>query len=555
MSRGGRPPDLVGAGRRPPDQPDDLVAVAAEQVAQPAAEEAGRAGHQDPHAPIFADIRAGGCGTGVPWALPPGGRARSRALSPSLAQRECRWATVIFARADHARRRQPGDDRARPRAAPARRGSRRPAARRSRSSPASRASARPGSSRSCWPPSPPTTVVLVGQAEPGSLARPVRGAAGRPRRPRRRRPRAARRRSADPARSPVERLHTGAAPSSTDLVGDRPAVLVFEDLHWADSESAALFERIADQRGPAAARSAPTGRTRSPAAHPVAGAARPGSERRHAVTHVGLERFGEADTAALLAAVTGRPGAVPGGGRAAPAHRRQPVLPRGAAARARGRRPRGARTSSRCRGASPRCCAARSTTSSPSSAADRRGGRRARPPGATSTCSPRSPAPSEDELITRAARPGRPAACWSSPARTSSASGTPWSARRSPASCSAGSAAGCTRPRSTRCSPTRPAAADPAMVAHHAQAAGRYDDMVAAARAGRRALPVDRLGLPGAAAGRDGPGRGRRRPRAARRRGPGGLAGRPARRRRRLRPPLARPGRAPRPTAPTRSTC
>ncbi len=150
---------------------------------------------------------------------------------------------------------------------------------------------------------PAEAVVLVGHAEPGSLARPyevlldaVDGRSGLDD--------AQLDSLADPARSPVERLQSGLA-IVNDVIGDRPAVIVFEDLHWADSESAALFERIADQPG----RRLLIG-TYRPAEvtrrNPVA-ALLGRLERRHEVTHVRLERFGEADTAALLAAVTGRP--------------------------------------------------------------------------------------------------------------------------------------------------------------------------------------------------------------------------------------------------------
>lgn len=150
------------------------------------------------------------------------------------------------------------------------------------------------------------TVILVGQAEPGSLSRPyevlldaiddhpevdeTRLAA-----------------LADPRRSPVERLHTGLAIVNA-LIGDAPAVIVFEDLHWADSESAALFERIADQRGPRLLIGTyrPDEVTRR---QPVAGLlAR--MERRHALTHVLLERLTPGQTAALLAAHTGAPAPV-----------------------------------------------------------------------------------------------------------------------------------------------------------------------------------------------------------------------------------------------------
>jgi DNA-binding NarL/FixJ family response regulator len=150
---------------------------------------------------------------------------------------------------------------------------------------------------------PPETVVLVGQAEPGSLSRPYEVLLD-----------AIDGRAevdedqlellADPRRSPVERLHTGLA-ILADLIGDAAAVIVFEDLHWADSESAALFERIADQRGPRLLIGTyrPDEVTRR---QPVAGLlAR--LERRHAVTHVRLDRLTPSQTAALLAAATGAP--------------------------------------------------------------------------------------------------------------------------------------------------------------------------------------------------------------------------------------------------------
>jgi DNA-binding CsgD family transcriptional regulator len=111
----------------------------------------------------------------------------------------------------------------------------------------------------------------------------------------------------DPTRSPVERLHTGLS-IVADLVGEGPAVLVFEDLHWADSESAALFERIADQDGPRVLIGTyrPDDVTRR---HPLAGLlAR--MERRYAITHLRLGRLTPPQTAAMLAAATGRPAPV-----------------------------------------------------------------------------------------------------------------------------------------------------------------------------------------------------------------------------------------------------
>ncbi|MEU4241825.1 AAA family ATPase [Actinoplanes sp. NPDC026619] len=150
---------------------------------------------------------------------------------------------------------------------------------------------------------PAGTVVLVGQAEPGSLSRPYEvlldAIDGRPGVDEQQLAALA-----DARRSPVERLHTGLA-ILADLIGDAAAVIVFEDLHWADSESAALFERIADQRGPRLLIGTyrPDEVTRR---QPVAGLlAR--MERRHAVTHVRLDRLTPVQTAALLAAATGAP--------------------------------------------------------------------------------------------------------------------------------------------------------------------------------------------------------------------------------------------------------
>ncbi|MEJ3746229.1 AAA family ATPase [Actinomycetes bacterium KLBMP 9797] len=153
---------------------------------------------------------------------------------------------------------------------------------------------------------PEETVVLVGQAEPGSLARPYEvlldAIDGHPDVD----PEQLAALS-DPRRSPVERLHTGLT-LLAGLVGEAPAVIVFEDLHWADSESAALFERIADQRGPRLLIGTyrPDEVTRR---QPVAGLlAR--MERRHALTHVRLDRLTPSQVASLLAAATGAPASV-----------------------------------------------------------------------------------------------------------------------------------------------------------------------------------------------------------------------------------------------------
>ncbi len=149
---------------------------------------------------------------------------------------------------------------------------------------------------------PAGTTVLVGHAEPDSLSRPYEmllGAVGEA-------PLSEALLDAlvDPARSPVERLHTGLQIVAA-LAGDGPAVIVFEDLHWADSESAVLFERLAEQGG--ARLLVGTYRPDEVTSrHPMA-ALLARLERRYQVTHLRLERLDLADTAALLAATSGAP--------------------------------------------------------------------------------------------------------------------------------------------------------------------------------------------------------------------------------------------------------
>ncbi len=152
---------------------------------------------------------------------------------------------------------------------------------------------------------PPETVVLVGHAEPGSLARPYEvlldAIDGRPEVDQDQLSV-----MTDARHSHVERLQTGLS-IVDDLVGDAPALIVFEDLHWADSESAGLFERIAglDSRGPRLL----IGTYRPDEVtwrQPLAGLLER-LERRHLVTHVRLGRLMLSGTAAFLAAATGKP--------------------------------------------------------------------------------------------------------------------------------------------------------------------------------------------------------------------------------------------------------
>ncbi|HEY2793494.1 MAG TPA: AAA family ATPase, partial [Micromonosporaceae bacterium] len=151
---------------------------------------------------------------------------------------------------------------------------------------------------------PESTLVFIGHAEPGSLARPYEllldALAGHDSGPHA----AAIEQLTDANLNPVERLHAGLR-----LIGDitdgHPTIIVFEDLHWADSESAALFERIADMPG----RRLLVGTYRPEEVtrrHPVS-ALLARMERRHEVTHLRLERLSPAETATLLANATGEP--------------------------------------------------------------------------------------------------------------------------------------------------------------------------------------------------------------------------------------------------------
>lgn len=88
------------------------------------------------------------------------------------------------------------------------------------------------------------------------------------------------------------------------LAGGSPALLIFEDLHWADAESLVIFERLAEPDGStllAVGTYRPDGLSRR---HP-ASELLPRLERRHAVTHLHLERLSAQDVGILLNAVYG----------------------------------------------------------------------------------------------------------------------------------------------------------------------------------------------------------------------------------------------------------
>ena len=151
----------------------------------------------------------------------------------------------------------------------------------------------------------PGTVVLTGQADPGALGRPFEllldAVDGR----------TTTQEHADlltdvsdQRRPPEERVR-----SALDLVhrlaGGRPAVLVFDDLHWADSESVALFDRLAEPDG-GQLLLVGTYRPDSLSRRHPAAELLPRLERRHNVTHIRLERLTATDVNAFLTVIYGR---------------------------------------------------------------------------------------------------------------------------------------------------------------------------------------------------------------------------------------------------------
>ncbi|MFB9182683.1 AAA family ATPase [Dactylosporangium sucinum] len=153
---------------------------------------------------------------------------------------------------------------------------------------------------------PDTAPVLDGQADPGTLSRPFevlldaidssnRSAALDPE---------LLRGVTDASRSMIDRIQAGLEIVRL-LTTPGPSIVVFEDLHWADSESVALFERIAELDGGRLLIGTyrPDEITRR---HPLADLLTR-LERRYTVNNVRLERLTLADTSTFLKAATGRP--------------------------------------------------------------------------------------------------------------------------------------------------------------------------------------------------------------------------------------------------------
>ena len=238
----------------------------------------------------------------------------------------------------------------------------------SRWSAARRASARPASCGSSWPACPttpscsPVRPIPAASAGPSSCSLdalrdelPVDD------------DRLVELRRPDDGQAPLAARLETRRPLVAEVIDGRPAALVFDDLHWADSESVAVFERIAGaDDGPSLVVGTyrPTEVNRR---HPLAEAL-PRLERRPSVAHLRLTRLDVVGVQDFLAAVHGGTVAVPGGRDDARPHRRQPLLPRAARGRGRRRAGGGARLAAAAVEPGRGRSAARSTTSSRPSA-------------------------------------------------------------------------------------------------------------------------------------------------------------------------------------------
>ncbi|WP_426511185.1 ATP-binding protein [Dactylosporangium sp. McL0621] len=153
---------------------------------------------------------------------------------------------------------------------------------------------------------PESAPVLDGQADPGTLSRPFElllDAIDSCNRSELLDPELLRV-VTDASRSMIDRIQAGLEIVRL-LTTPGPSIVVFEDLHWADSESVALFERIAELPGERllVGTYRPDEVTRR---HPLADLLTR-LERRYTVTNVRLERLSLADTSMFLKSATGRP--------------------------------------------------------------------------------------------------------------------------------------------------------------------------------------------------------------------------------------------------------
>src|SRR5688572_16676256 len=152
---------------------------------------------------------------------------------------------------------------------------------------------------------PERTTVLVGQADPGSLGRPfalardvLEGHVGPERLP-----------GGEGAPAGRHALHDAlrdAVALFRELTAGQRALVVFEDLHWADAESLELFERLAGPDGGPVVLVGTYRPSDLSRGHPAAELV-VRLERRHSVHHLRLDRLNRADVSRLVAAVFGQP--------------------------------------------------------------------------------------------------------------------------------------------------------------------------------------------------------------------------------------------------------
>ena len=136
---------------------------------------------------------------------------------------------------------------------------------------------------------PDDTVVLSADAEPGSLGRPFDGV---------------RSMLGEVPTSPGGDSRAAAADRIVSMVAGQPALLIFEDLHWADSDSVAVFEQIASMTLPSLTLIA-TYRPDDLTSRLPGGEMLVRLERRRHVHQVHLDRLDRYEIAAFVAAVTG----------------------------------------------------------------------------------------------------------------------------------------------------------------------------------------------------------------------------------------------------------
>ncbi len=164
----------------------------------------------------------------------------------------------------------------------------------------------------------------------------------------------------------------------------------------------------------------------------------------------------------------------------------------------------------RCRSASARRCCGTSKVSTPISVASQTR-RRCLDAGFRSTCSRSSPAPARTSSSTRMTRAGRPGPRRGGRARPVHLPARVDPRRRSRSGCSAGSAGGCTKRRTPRCSRWVATIGARSPITPRARTVG---GAASRRRAEARTPPAHRVDLRGAAVGRAGHDGGRSRPRA-----------------------------------------